>query len=289
MQSINDHCAEIENCNQRGGRMLSIVDLIEAGTMSRELAAYSLAAIGNGASFMVGALPGGAGKTTVMGALLNFVPRDVSLTAADSESTIACGLAERSRRRCYVCHEIGAGHYYAYLWGKALRVYFTLPAAGHMMATNLHADTFEQARRQVCEENGVDALAFRRMNLIYFLALRRSASGVSRQIAAVWESDGKSEHRQVFSGERSRVATDEEATESTKAIGHSVISVPFVASNLRGKGDSRAAVAQSQGPQAESRLVSTDAFRAASETIDRLLCAGVRRIEDVRSMMVRRG
>ena len=43
---------EIERCNQRGGRMLSIVDLIEAGTLSRELAAYALAAIGRGASFL---------------------------------------------------------------------------------------------------------------------------------------------------------------------------------------------------------------------------------------------
>ena len=59
------HCAEINRCNQRGGRMLSVVDLIEAGTMTRDMAAYSLAAIGSGASFMVGAPPGGAGKTTV--------------------------------------------------------------------------------------------------------------------------------------------------------------------------------------------------------------------------------
>ena len=76
------HCAEIERCNQRDGRMLSIVDLIEADTVTRDLAAYSLAAIGSGASFMVGALPGGAGKTTVMGALLNFVPQVTPLTAA---------------------------------------------------------------------------------------------------------------------------------------------------------------------------------------------------------------
>ena len=67
---IKKHCAEIDRCNQRGGRMLSIVDLIDAGTVTRDLAAYSLAAISNGASFMVGAMPGGAGKTTVMGALL---------------------------------------------------------------------------------------------------------------------------------------------------------------------------------------------------------------------------
>ncbi len=65
MASFRQHCAEIERCNQRGGRMLSIAGLIEAGTVTRDLAAYSLAAIGTGASFMVGALPGGAGMTTV--------------------------------------------------------------------------------------------------------------------------------------------------------------------------------------------------------------------------------
>jgi hypothetical protein len=58
---IQAHCRQIARCNQRGGRMLSIVDLIEAGTITPELAAYSLAAIGSGASFLVGAMPGGAG------------------------------------------------------------------------------------------------------------------------------------------------------------------------------------------------------------------------------------
>jgi len=80
--------------------MLSIVDLIDAGTMTRDVAAYSLAAIGNGASFMVGALPGGAGKTTVMGALLNFVPREVRLVPADSISTVEQGLHEPDRMLC---------------------------------------------------------------------------------------------------------------------------------------------------------------------------------------------
>ena len=47
--------------------MLSVVDLIEAGTMSRDLAAYCLAAIGGGASFLVGAMPGGAGEATGWG------------------------------------------------------------------------------------------------------------------------------------------------------------------------------------------------------------------------------
>jgi hypothetical protein len=118
--SVTQHCAEIDRCNQRGGRMLSIVDLIEAGTFTRDEAAYSLAAINQGASFMVGALPGGAGKTTVMGALLNFVPPDARLVPADGEKSIAEGARTRNERRCYICHEIGAGSYYAYLWDEAL-------------------------------------------------------------------------------------------------------------------------------------------------------------------------
>ena len=178
--------------------MLSIVDLIEAGTMSRELAAYCLAAIGNGASFLVGALPGGAGKTTVMGALLNFVPRDVQLVPADGMAAILRGVKAGEPRCCYICHEIGGGPYYAYLWGEELRAYFDLPEAGHLLATNLHADTYRQAYDQICGDNGVSGPALQRMNLMLFLSVRRRALRVVREIAAVWESDGAGHHRPVY-------------------------------------------------------------------------------------------
>ena len=194
---IQAHCAEIERCNQRGGRMLSVVDLIEAGTLTRELAAYALAAIGNGASFMVGARPGAAGKTTVMGALLNFVPADVPLLPADGVAAIERGLRDSQPRTCYICHEIGAGPYYAYLWGDTLRRYFELPTVGHMLATNLHADTYEEARDQVCGDNPVSEAAFRRMNLLFFLAVDGRGPAASRRIVSAWESDGEEDHRQV--------------------------------------------------------------------------------------------
>lgn len=195
---VHKHCAKIDRCNQRGGRMLSIVDLIEAETVSRELAAWSLAAIGGGASFLVGAKPGGAGKTTVMGALLNFVPPNVELVAADGMAAIERGASEGHGELCYICHEIGSGPYYAYLWGTELRAYFELPEAGHMLATNLHADTYEQARAQICDDNGVGEGALRRMNVMYFLSVGRRGFGVRRRIEAVWESDGRGPHRQVF-------------------------------------------------------------------------------------------
>ena len=197
-EEIRRHCGQIGRCNQRGGRMLSVVDLIEAGTLGADLAAYALAAIAGGASFLVGAAPGGAGKTTVMGALLNFVPANVPLLPADSMTAMRQAAAGRDGRRCYICHEIGAGRYYAYLWGAELRAYFDLPAAGHMLATNLHADTFEQARQQIRDDNGVSEQALWRMNLMFFLSIRRDRGGVSRRIERVWESDGAGPHRCVF-------------------------------------------------------------------------------------------
>ena len=195
------HCQEIDRCNQRGGRMLSAADLIEAGTLTAELAAYCLAAVGAGASFMVGALPGGAGKTTVMGALLNFVPPDVVLAPAAGQGSIGQALATGSPQRCFICHEIGRGHYYAYLWGCPLRDYFRLAEAGHMLATNLHADTYEQARDQICRQNEVPEAALQRMNLMLFLSVHR---GGQRRIEQVWESDGQHPHRLVYAADSGR-------------------------------------------------------------------------------------
>ena len=64
----------VKRSNQRGGRMLSVVDLIEAGTLSVNQAAWILERVLNGSSWLVGARPGGAGKTTVMSAILAMVP-----------------------------------------------------------------------------------------------------------------------------------------------------------------------------------------------------------------------
>ena len=200
-QTIQQHCDVVERCNQRGGRMLSVVDLVEAETLTPDTAAYSLAAIGAGASFMVGALPGGAGKTTVMGALLGLVPADVALCAASDMPVIERGLRTPEPRTCFVCHEIGSGPYFAYLWGNALRRYFELPRSGHMLATNLHADTVEQARDQVCADNGAPAGSFRQMNVLYFLAVEPDGMQVRRRVVSIWESDGQSEHALLWSRE----------------------------------------------------------------------------------------
>ena len=196
--SIRQHCDELDRCNQRGGRMLSVFDLIEAGTLDMELAAFLMARIVSGDSFMVGARPGGAGKTTVMCALLNLLPAGIPIVAATAQAVRDAGRNTRGDRCCYVCHEIGAGPYFAYLWGEDLRAYCALAKRGHILATNLHADDLAQTRAQVCIENGVPEAHFNAFGLLVYLRMSGGWRSSRRWIEQVCVCDGTSRHLPVF-------------------------------------------------------------------------------------------
>ncbi len=202
MPSISQHVQALNACNQRGGRMLSLVDLLEAGTIDLPLAAYLAAAMRRGASLLVGANPGGAGKTAVMVALLNFLPDGVALRAVESRAVLAAARRDsRPGSTCYLAHEISpATYYYAYLWGADARSFFALRAAGHLIVSNLHADTLEEAREQLCGENGVDPAHLRAVTLKVFLGVERGRGwSMKRWLSAVYESDG-TEERLLWTG-----------------------------------------------------------------------------------------
>ena len=193
--AVLKHCAELERCNQRGGRMLSMVDLLNAGTVTLDLAAYLMARMTLGASIMVGALPGGAGKTTVMGALLNLAHRDIELKAATAQAVRDAP----GGKACYVCHEIGNGPYFAYLWGADLRAYCALSARGHLLATNLHADDLDKAHAQVCTQNNVPERHFNAFHVILFLRVSGGGYSTQRRVSHVYASDGYAAHERIFS------------------------------------------------------------------------------------------
>jgi len=178
--------------------MLSVFDLLAAKTLDLDLAAYLMARISRGASFMVGSVPGGAGKTTVMCALLNFVPADVPLIAATPQEVYKASKAATSPRACYICHEIGSGSYFAYLWSDALRAYCGLSENGHILATNLHADDLDEARDQVCCDNDVREEHFNRFELLIFLSIKGSYPETHRLIEKVYSSNGLTDHVLVF-------------------------------------------------------------------------------------------
>jgi len=171
----------IENSNQRGGRMFSVVDLIEAGTLSTAQTAWLAEHILNGSSWLVGASPGGAGKTTIMSALLGLVPppRNIRLTCPGT------GWEDSGAGDCVVAYEIGAGPYHAYIWGEALRTFTRLAARGVRCVSNLHADTLREARHQVVTQNGADVDDFAHLDLFLPIHLSRHGFSMVRDVLEV--------------------------------------------------------------------------------------------------------
>lgn len=192
---------QIEMLNQRGGRTLSVVDLIRAGTISVEMAAYALRAMAQGASVLTAARPGGAGKTTLMATLLHFLPPGVEIVTVDSPRIIAEGLAwPAGPPLCYLAHEIGSGHWFGYLWGRAVPDFLSLISGPRRIASCLHADTLEELTDILCSPPlGVRREALGRVGLILFMHV---APGHRRRVATFYEADGQGGHRLLFEWDR---------------------------------------------------------------------------------------
>ncbi len=174
---------QIEMLNQRGGRTLSIVDLIGAGTVSEEMAAFALAAMSGGASLLTAARPGGAGKTTLMAALLGFLPSGERLrTVGLGASRVPRGHPDHGRE-CLVAHEIGNGPYFGYLWGRDARAFFEATRRNVRVASNLHADTLEELTDELCSPSlGICPQDVARVGLVMFLGASPGPEGVRRRV-----------------------------------------------------------------------------------------------------------
>lgn len=168
----------VERSNQRGGRMLSVIDLIMAGTLNKNQVCWLLHKIENGASWMVGAKPGGAGKTTIMSALLTMLPESESIRLTNP----ATDWMNASAGECIVCYEISPGHYDAYIWGNDVKKMTALGKEGCRIVTNLHADTLEQARAQIVNDCGADENEFSAFEIFIPVTMSGFAFTVKRKV-----------------------------------------------------------------------------------------------------------
>jgi hypothetical protein len=166
--------------------MLSVVDLVKAGTLGKEQAAWLLEEIWAGSSFLVGANPGGAGKTAVMGALLTMLP--------DTPEVHLTSYGGRWKRAepgsCLVAYEISPASFEAYIWGDDVRQLTELGRNGCRIISNLHADTLGEARSQVAEECGAGEGGFQAFSL--FLPINTGGRGfrMQRVVEEVYRAEG---------------------------------------------------------------------------------------------------
>ena len=177
----------IERANQRDGRMLSVVDLVQRGTLTTAQAAWAVARVEAGSGWLVGARPGGAGKTAVMCALMGFLPAGETVRL-----TLPWTGWEQSRPgECVVSYEIGAGEFEAYAWGDDVRRMTALGAAGCRIVSNLHADTLEQARQQIVLECGAPEEHFAAFGMFLGIAVSRVGYEAKRVVGSIdYREDG---------------------------------------------------------------------------------------------------
>jgi hypothetical protein len=188
--------------------MLSVVDLIDAETITVAQAAVLTARVEAGDSVLVGASPGGAGKTAIMGALLTMLPPGESLHVTHTGNGF--GLGERGRAKawreaadgdCVVAYEISPASYEAYIWGGDLREFLERGLAGARLFANLHADTLEEARDQIVTDNGATLAAFDAFDVFVPITV---AGGLGRRSRVVERID----YRHPGSSPRGGAAAD---------------------------------------------------------------------------------
>lgn len=189
--AVDDVLRIVERSNQRGGRMLSMVDLVAAETLSLGQAAWLMGCVDSGSSWLVGASPGGAGKTTIMGAMLAVLPPDSRIMLTNPGT----GWESAGAGDCVVSYEIGSGPYDAYVWGRDVDRLTELGTKGVRIVTNLHADTLEQARQQVVDDNGAAAEGFDAFELFIPVRMtgtawprRRIVQSVHRRQGGAWRA-----------------------------------------------------------------------------------------------------
>lgn len=178
----------------RGERPLSLLDLVERGSLGIEAAAWLAALVRGGASFIVGAAPGGAGKTTTMRALLDFVPAGMPYALAVPGQSLQLG----NTPHCVISHELSPHRVGGYLWGQDLRDFFALSQQGHVLAANLHADDLTATHGQICDANGVPEAHFRGVHLLLFLGRRGEGEEMQRYVDRIEYSAGSTAHGTAY-------------------------------------------------------------------------------------------
>ena len=187
----------------REERHHSLLDLVDLAMFDIELAAWLVSHVSRGASYVVGAGPGGIGKTTTMRALLSFVPGRLPFTIALPGQVAGFDGVPS----CVISHELSHHPPPAYLWDQDLRDFFALTGHGHMLVGNMHADELEEVHCQVCVTNGVSEDLFRALSLVVFVRIegvdtssgRIKDTSSRRYVNEIWYSDGSSAHEAVFS------------------------------------------------------------------------------------------
>ncbi len=179
----------------------SIVELVRSGTLDADLAARLWLLIEGRVPIVVAAEAQGTGKTTLLEALLAFVPPSIRIVELAGEGETFAWLPQasdlgwpgvarptpgtdpvRPENTVILAHEL-SNHLPGYTWGEAARIAVRAASIGYGLAATIHADAlddvFDALRRPPIRASD-DELS----HLGVILVLRRLDGGRRRVVAA---------------------------------------------------------------------------------------------------------
>ena len=183
----------IKRLNQRGGRMLSMVDLLEDGTVDQKLINFLVRRLWVGDSILAAAGPSGTGKTTLMGALLNLIPPGRRIRPAERGDPVN----SPDSSSLFMAHELNDAPYYGYIWGSDARK-FLKAADNNQLAATLHSESLEGVRKKLRGRPvGLSPEEFNQLDIIATMVKRRRRGRVIRRVNCIY-GFVKGKHRKIF-------------------------------------------------------------------------------------------
>ena len=166
--------------------VFTILDLIQNGTMSAEMAATMWAAMDERSSFIVAAGPRQAGKSTTTNAILGMLPSSIELHDLSGEADQFANL-KASEGGGYLIVTEFSNHMPTYLRGEQVVQVFETAEKGYSIAGTLHADTPEDLFTELRSHGPLTDVGLSRIRFLVFLALRGSKEKPLRRVASQWE------------------------------------------------------------------------------------------------------
>jgi energy-coupling factor transporter ATP-binding protein EcfA2 len=165
---------------------MSITQILRAGTMPVRVAAILSLAMERGASMILAADPPGAGKTTILTALLAFAPPESSVyfTRGWGETFGLPPHAPGDAPTYILVNEI-SDHLPVYSWGPYVQRELELAAEGYSLMSTMHSETVDGVIEQLTEECDVPKSNIGHVALIVPMFVGMNAGQRVRRVSEV--------------------------------------------------------------------------------------------------------